>query len=301
MINHTFSRLAVIVVGMMIGLGPRHLSAQTVNAPTGMETSMDMVESTVLKVFSAEEDGLRFVAYLVKWKDAEVIVSDPLARSNLQVGDQIEFMVHKVAVQKTGHDLSVLSFIIVPSPVIKKGAAHPRQPSLSAEDRTRFSKICQGDLNAAHNEEERFYGLNRAAKIALAAGKTEEARQLATELMRLLPQYRDNWNYGNAVQDANQVLGRIALQEGDVAEAKKYLLASAESKGSPQLNSFGPNIAVGESPVGKRREGRRAGILQTLRSVLENGQGSACHLDGTGARATKCPVLVQISTTSCRC
>jgi len=78
----------------------------------------------------------------------------------------------------------------------------------------------------------------------LKAGETEEARKLATELEGLLPKYGNHWNYGNAVQDANQVLGRIALAEGNVAEAKKRLLASAESKGSPQMNSFGPNMQL---------------------------------------------------------
>jgi len=40
------------------------------------------------------------------------------------------------------------------------------------------------------------------------------------------------------------VLGLIALGAGNVAEAKKRLLASADSKGSPQMNSFGPNMQL---------------------------------------------------------
>lgn len=62
--------------------------------------------------------------------------------------------------------------------------------------------------------------------------------------------FRD-WNYGNAIQDSNQVLGRIALSKGDVAEAKKRLLASADSDGSPQLNSFGPNMRLAKELLDK--------------------------------------------------
>jgi len=46
-----------------------------------------------------------------------------------------------------------------------------------------------------------------------AAGRwwsTRYARQ-REELERLAPKYRKDWNYGNAVQDFNLVLGRLAL------------------------------------------------------------------------------------------
>lgn len=120
-----------------------------------------------------------------------------------------------------------------------------------AADQERLTKIIQGDLGAATNEVERFYALNRAAKNALKAGKTEEARKHANELASLAPTYTKDWNYGNAIQDANQVLGLIALSEGNVAEAKKRLLASAGSKGSPQMNSFGPNMRLARDLLAK--------------------------------------------------
>ncbi len=112
-------------------------------------------------------------------------------------------------------------------------------------------KVAQGDLDAAETETERFYALNRAAKNAWLKGDTENARVLATEMEGLLPKYKDDWNYGNAVQDANQVLGLIALEAGDLAEAKKRLLASADSKGSPQMNSFGPNMRLAKALLEK--------------------------------------------------
>jgi len=52
------------------------------------------------------------------------------------------------------------------------------------------------------------------------AGKIVEARNYAQELMTLLPKYKGDWNYGNAIQDANLVLGRIAVREGKIEAAK---------------------------------------------------------------------------------
>ncbi len=220
----------------MIGIAPTF--AQTPPLPKGTESSFDLVEGPVLKVFSAEQEGHRFIAYLVKWKDFDVIVSDPLGRSKFRAGDKIRFLAQRVSLPK----VSTLNFTLVANPagVDRDGA----EGTVSPAERKRQMKIVRGDLHAARNKTERYYALNRAAKNALKAGKIEEAKKLAEELLRYAQTYTNDWNYGNAVQDANQVLGRIALSKGNNAEAKKRLLASADSKGSPQMNSFGPNMQL---------------------------------------------------------
>jgi hypothetical protein len=100
------------------------------------------------------------------------------------------------------------------------------------------------DLQKAKTAEQRFYALGGAAKRSFEIGKVEDARNFATELIVLTPKYTNNWNYGNAIQDANLVLGRIAVHEGKIIEAKKFLAASGKSNGSPQMNSFGPNMSL---------------------------------------------------------
>ncbi len=76
-----------------------------------MKSSFDTVEAPVLKVFSVEEGGHRFVAYLVKWKRIrEVIVSDPLARSQVQEGDRILFMAQKLSMPDDLINVSSLNF-----------------------------------------------------------------------------------------------------------------------------------------------------------------------------------------------
>jgi len=97
----------------------------------------------------------------------------------------------------------------------------------------------------------RFYALNRAAKDAFNLGKKEEARAYAEEQSQMLERYKGDWNYGNAVQDINMVLGRIAVSEGKLDAAKEYLLKAGDSTGSPQMNSFGPNMSLAKDLLEK--------------------------------------------------
>jgi len=106
-------------------------------------------------------------------------------------------------------------------------------------------------LSEATSETERFYALDDAAKESFAVGKIEEARKYAIELRDLTPRFQTNWNYGNAIQDWNLVLGRIAITEGKIEEAKAHLLAAGASPGSPQMNSFGPNMSLAKDLIEK--------------------------------------------------
>lgn len=240
----------VIVMVVMAGLWVTSVTAQTPQAED-VQSTFETEEAPVLKVYSAEEGGHRFVAYLVKWKNCEVVVSDPLARSQFHEGDKINFMVQKVSLPGSPMKVPSLNFTLLDTiPEVHDGTG-PDGETVSTADRKRQMRVAQGDLDAAESETERFYALNRAAKNAWQKGETEKARALATEMEGLLPKYKNDWNYGNAVQDANQVLGLIALGAGDVTEAKRRLLASADSKGSPQMNSFGPNMQLAKALLKK--------------------------------------------------
>jgi TonB family protein len=92
--------------------------------------------------------------------------------------------------------------------------------------------------------EQRFYELAPLAKAAVEAGAMDKAKAYATELLQMAAQYPADWNYGNAIHDGNMVLGRVALRQGTVALARQYLLQAGKTKGSPQLNSFGPNMRL---------------------------------------------------------
>ena len=128
----------------------------------------------------------------------------------------------------------------------------------SASPQGRLDKATK-ELAAASSEEKRFYALDDAAKESFEVGKIEDARKFASELLTLAPKFRGDWNYGNAVQDGNLVLGRIALKEGKSDEAKRYLIEAGKSPGSPQMNSFGPNLSLAKDLLDK---GERETVLQ---------------------------------------
>jgi hypothetical protein len=99
--------------------------------------------------------------------------------------------------------------------------------------------------------------LPELAKVALEAGQTAKARAYAEELLKATDQ--DDWNYGNAIHHGHLILGRIALLEGDMEAAKEQLLAAGQTPGSPQLNSFGPNMTLAKELLEK---GEKQAVLE---------------------------------------
>jgi hypothetical protein len=79
------------------------------------------------------------------------------------------------------------------------------------------------------------------------------------ELLLLLPKYKGTRKDGDAIQDANLVLGRIAVREGNIEAAKNYLIAAGKSPGSPVMDSFGPNMTLAKDLLEK---GKRDTVLE---------------------------------------
>jgi hypothetical protein len=100
-------------------------------------------------------------------------------------------------------------------------------------------------------ESEKFYMLADLAKVALEADEIDKAKSYASELLSSANRYPNDWNYGNAIHHGNLILGRIALRLGDLTSAKKYLLSAGNTPGSPQLNSFGPNMSLAKELLEK--------------------------------------------------
>lgn len=106
-------------------------------------------------------------------------------------------------------------------------------------------------LQASDEPEKRFYLTTKTAATALAAGDMAKAKTYSQSLLEQAPAMRGNWNYGNAVHVANLALGAAALSAGDVTEAKRLLLEAGRTPGSPQLNSFGPNMLLAKELLAK--------------------------------------------------
>ena len=115
------------------------------------------------------------------------------------------------------------------------------------------------ELTAASTGENKFYALDDVAKESFNTGRIQEAEVYANELLKMAPDFQGNWNYGNAIQDGNLVLGRIAVRNGQIEQARKYLIEAGKSPGSPQMDSFGPNMSLAKDLLEK---GERDTVLQ---------------------------------------
>ena len=110
-------------------------------------------------------------------------------------------------------------------------------------------------------ETERFYEIRLIMEKAFSDGEIISAEKLAIEYLEIANIKKGNWNYGNAIHHANLILGRIALKNGDTLSAKKYLIKAGNTPGSPQLNSFGPNMLLAKELLEK---GEKKSVIEYL-------------------------------------
>lgn len=93
----------------------------------------------------------------------------------------------------------------------------------------------------------RFYTLPEQALRAAGEEDWEQARAGALDLLDLAERFPNNWNHGNAIHDANVVLGLAALASDDLGEAREALLRAGATPGSPQLDTYGPDMRLAEA------------------------------------------------------
>ena len=105
-----------------------------------------------------------------------------------------------------------------------------------------------------NQEYERWLQLDLAGMLAVESGSLETAKEIGEALLALAPTYTTSWNYGNAIHKGHLILGRIALRQGDHHQAIEHLLLAGKTPGSPQLDTFGPNMTLAKEllEVGER-------------------------------------------------
>ena len=102
----------------------------------------------------------------------------------------------------------------------------------------------------------RAYLAKDLANAAFMANHYEKAGEYANAM---LAENSPDWNSGDHIHHGNLVLGRIALAEGDIEEAKRRLIAAGKTTGSPSLNSFGPKMMLAEELL---QEGEKEVVLE---------------------------------------
>ena len=97
------------------------------------------------------------------------------------------------------------------------------------------------------------------AKAAFGADQLVKARKYAENTLQVS---KSDWDYGNRIHHGNLVLGRIALREDNIDEAKTRLIAAGNTPGSPQLDSVGPTMTLAKELL---ERGERDIVLEYFR------------------------------------
>lgn len=133
-----------------------------------------------------------------------------------------------------------------------------------------------GAIDSAKTEEELFYALPEAAIAAYQLGNHRRATELAEQALALARSYERNWNYGNAIHFGHTALGLVALEEGDIARATTELAKAGATRGSPQLDSFGPTMQLAKALL---RHGESPAVLAYVQSCRSFWKMGATWLD----------------------
>ena len=100
-----------------------------------------------------------------------------------------------------------------------------------------------------------FWYNSGSANGTFDKGNFAAAREQAAFTLAVAPQFTDDMNFGEAISNGNLVLGRLALRDGDRAEAIRRLTAAGNSPGSARIQLWGPNMSLARDllAVGEQR------------------------------------------------
>lgn len=119
-----------------------------------------------------------------------------------------------------------------------------------------FETLQTAKIADADSKDFDFFAKSLKMNMALAfleSGELSSAKELAEEsLVNNVDTH--SWNYGNVIHKANTILGRVALRKNNLKKAKEHLLKSADTTGSPQLNSFGPSFILARELLEKKEK-----------------------------------------------
>jgi hypothetical protein len=126
-------------------------------------------------------------------------------------------------------------------------------------------------VEAAISESDLFYALPRGAMAAFHLEKHDYATELAERALALTPSYKDDWNIGNAIHFAHTVLGLGALHNNDLTRTVRELGEAGATRGSPQLDSFGPTMELAKAVLRRGESEAVLAYLQQCRTFWKMG------------------------------
>jgi hypothetical protein len=102
-----------------------------------------------------------------------------------------------------------------------------------------------------------------AAKSRFEAGDYDAANGYALALNEMLAEGSKDPELNREAEAVYVVLGRLALLDGDVEEAKRRLAEAGRLGGSPTRSSFGPNMSLAHDLL---LAGEREAVLDFLKA-----------------------------------
>lgn len=126
------------------------------------------------------------------------------------------------------------------------------------------------ELKSSKDESQKFHLqseiVRHYASAKLNAKNQVEAQDMSESLLKMAESFKGDWAYGNALHHAHLVLGRLKLGKGDADGAVNDLTLAGTTPGSPQLNSFGPNMTLAKELLEK---GHKEAVLNYLNECLK--------------------------------
>ena len=90
---------------------------------------------------------------------------------------------------------------------------------------------------------------------------------MASDYLVAAERNRHSTDYGNAIHQANTLLGLVELQHDHVDRAAEYLLNSARTPGSRQLKAFGPSMLLAQQLLERNQRSTVLRYLDECRSL----------------------------------
>lgn len=137
--------------------------------------------------------------------------------------------------------------------------------SLAYDEYARYLKL-------EKDKERRFNNLPRIADAAWMGDRRPETEALAREMLASATDYTTSWAYGNAVHTGHFYLGVLAVVRGDLDEAGRELILSGKTKGSPQLDSYGPRLELAGELLSKGKSAVVVDYLTACGRFWKSGQ-----------------------------
>jgi hypothetical protein len=118
------------------------------------------------------------------------------------------------------------------------------------------------------------------ASLAFEVNDDKAAKTYATQALDVAAQRSDIIDGiavgPQAIHDANDVLGRIALRDGDVQLAKEYLLKAAGTPGGGSMSTVGPRMMLAQALLVR---GERDVVLDYLEKIKASWKSGVVQLD----------------------